>query len=98
GVCLPTTAPSRPRPAGRQIRCPPAGTAAGSLPGPLAGEWIVRAWTSPAACGIYQAWLQRLRIPQRFPHPDWSIADKWIAKELLRQGTPVAAVAELLRW
>jgi hypothetical protein len=54
--------------------------------------------TSSAACDIYQAWLQRLRIPQRFPHTDWSVADKWIAKELLRRGTPVAAVAELLRW
>jgi hypothetical protein len=54
--------------------------------------------TSSAACDIYQAWLQRLRIPQRFPHTDWSVADQWIAKELLRQGTPVAAVAELLRW
>jgi hypothetical protein len=53
--------------------------------------------TLSAARDIYQAWLQRLRIPQRFPHPDWSIADKWIAKELLRRGTPVATVAELLR-
>ena len=50
-----------------------------------------------AARDIYQAWLQRLQIPQRFPRPDWSIADKWIAKELLRRGTPVAIVAELLR-
>jgi hypothetical protein len=30
--------------------------------------------------------LHRLRIPERFPTPDWSIADKWIAKELLRRG------------
>ncbi len=83
----------------RQIRCAPTINATGSLPEPLADEWMVPAsWTSPAACDIYQAWLQRLRIPQRFPHPDWSIADKWIAKELLRQGTPVAVVAELLRW
>ena len=76
----------------------PTVNATGSLPGPLAGEWVVPAsCTSSAACDIYQVWLQRLRIPQRFPHPDWSIADKWIAKELLRRGTPVAAVADLLR-
>jgi hypothetical protein len=80
------------------IRCSPSTVSAtGSLPGPLAGEWMASG-TSSAACDIYQAWLQRLRIPQRFPHTDWSVADKWIAKELLRQGTPVAAVAELLRW
>jgi hypothetical protein len=46
---------------------------------------------------IYRAWLHRLHILQRFPHPDWSIADKWIAKELLRQGASVAAVTVLLR-
>ena len=79
----------------------------GSLPSPFAfitatGSHDCELGSSPsstlsAARDIYQAWLQRLRIPQRFPHPDWSIADKWIAKELLRRGTPVAIVAELLR-
>jgi hypothetical protein len=97
-VGLATNGPLLVQAAERQIRCAATVTAAGSLPGPLAGEWMVPAsCTSSAACDIYQAWLQRLRIPQRFPHPDWSIADKWIAKELLRQGTPVAAIAELLR-
>ncbi len=82
----------------RQIRCVPSTVSAtGSLPG-LAREVVVPASCTPSeASDIYQAWLQRLRIPQRFPHPDWSIADKWIAKELLRRGTPVAAVADLLR-
>jgi len=51
----------------------------------------------PAATGVYADWLRRLRIPQRFPQPDWSIADKWIAKELLRQGTPAPQVAAILR-
>jgi hypothetical protein len=50
------------------------------------------------AGAVYQDWLRRLRIPQRFPQPDWSIADMWIAQELLRQGAPRAAVAALLRW
>ena len=51
----------------------------------------------PAAGSIYAEWLHRLRIPERFPQPDWSIADKWIAKELLRQGMPAPRVAAILR-
>jgi len=51
----------------------------------------------PAAAQIYADWLHRLRIRERFPQPDWSIADKWIAKELLRQGTSVVQVAAILR-
>jgi hypothetical protein len=49
-----------------------------------------------AAAAIYQSWLYRLRIPQRFPQPDWSIADKWIAKDLLRYGTPLSQVHAIL--
>jgi hypothetical protein len=98
-VGLATNGPLLVQAAERQVRCASTVTASGSLPGPLSGEGMVPAsCTSSAAGDIYQAWLQRLRIPQRFPHPDWSIADKWIAKELLRQGIPVADVAELLRW
>lgn len=53
---------------------------------------------TPSAAGrIYAEWLHRLRIPERFPEPDWSIADKWIAKELLRQGMPAGRVASILR-
>jgi len=50
-----------------------------------------------AASQIYADCLRRLHILERFPHPDWSIADKWIAKELLRHGTPVGQVAAVLR-
>jgi hypothetical protein len=53
--------------------------------------------TVSAATAIYRAWLQRLRIPQRFPQPDWSIADLWIAKELLACGTPYAQVQTILQ-
>jgi hypothetical protein len=49
------------------------------------------------AAQIYARWLHRLRILERFPQPDWSIADKWIAKELLRRGTPTPHVAAILR-
>jgi len=52
---------------------------------------------SAMAVRIYAEWLHRLRIPERFPQPDWSIADKWIAKELLRQGLPTARVAAIVR-
>ena len=41
--------------------------------------------------------MDRLRIPQRFPQTDWSIADKWIAKELLRRGMPSAQVQAVLQ-
>jgi RepB DNA-primase from phage plasmid len=49
-----------------------------------------------AARAVYQTWLNRLQIPQRFSHPDWSIADLWIAKELLLHGTPIAQVKSIL--
>jgi hypothetical protein len=53
--------------------------------------------TAPAARTVYQTWLRRLRIPQRFPHPDWSIADLWIAKELLLSGLSAAEVKSILQ-
>jgi hypothetical protein len=49
------------------------------------------------AVAVYQAWLSRLQIPQRFPRPDWSIADLWIAKQLLLQGVPTSRVKSVLR-
>lgn len=53
--------------------------------------------TVPAARTVYQTWLHRLRIPQRFPHPDWSIADLWVAKQLLLSGIPATEVQTILR-
>ena len=53
--------------------------------------------TAAGAANIYAAWLHRLRILERFPQPDWSIADIWIAKELLWRGTPAPHVAAILR-
>jgi hypothetical protein len=46
---------------------------------------------------IYRAWMKRLRITERFPQPDWSIVDLWIARELLARDTPVAEIKALLR-
>lgn len=48
------------------------------------------------ASAVYQTWLQRLRI-QRFSHPDWSIADLWIAQQLLLSGLPACDVKTILR-
>ena len=70
---------------------PPAGDAAAETD--LGAHGVTAAAVAP----IYHSWLQRLRIRERFPQPDWSIVDKWIAKELLRRGTPAARVAAILR-
>lgn len=49
------------------------------------------------ATAIYQACMQRWHILQRFPQPDWSIVDLWVARYLLRQGQPVVQIQAILR-
>jgi len=49
------------------------------------------------ATRIYQGWMQRWRIAERFPQPDWSILDFWIARQLLSQGTPAEQVRAILQ-
>lgn len=49
------------------------------------------------AVSIYQRWLQRWHIRDRFPHPDWSIVDLWLARQLLTQHTPSAQIKAILR-
>jgi DNA primase RepB-like protein len=49
------------------------------------------------AAHLYQACMQRWHIRQRFPQPDWSIVDCWVARHLLRQGWAPAQVHEILR-
>lgn len=46
---------------------------------------------------IYRDCMQRWRIAERFPQPDWSIVDLWIARHLLSQGTPATQVEGILR-
>jgi hypothetical protein len=53
--------------------------------------------TPQGAAVVYQRWVQRWRIRQRFPQPDWSIVDLWLARKLLAQQTPPAQVREILR-
>jgi RepB DNA-primase from phage plasmid len=49
------------------------------------------------ALEIYRGCMQRWRIAERFPQPDWSIVDLWIARHLLSQGTPATQVKDILR-
>lgn len=46
---------------------------------------------------IYQCWMQRWHIVERFPQPDWSIVDLWIARKLLAQGMRAEHVQHVLR-
>jgi hypothetical protein len=49
------------------------------------------------AVEIYQRWIHRWRIAERFTQPDWSIVDLWIARKLLSQGMPAEQVQDVLR-
>jgi RepB DNA-primase N-terminal domain/RepB DNA-primase C-terminal helical domain len=49
------------------------------------------------ATQIYQAWMRRWHIAQRFPRPDWSIVDLWVARALLAQGMSAVDVQQILR-
>jgi hypothetical protein len=49
------------------------------------------------ASQIYQAWMRRWHIARRFPQPDWSIVDLWVARALVAQGAPPAQVQAILR-
>lgn len=52
---------------------------------------------STVLAALYRDCLNRLRIRERYPAPDWSIADRWVARELLATGTDPALVAAVLR-
>jgi RepB DNA-primase from phage plasmid len=49
------------------------------------------------ATTIYRRCMQRWHILERFPQPDWSIVDLWVARYLLAQGTPVPQIHAILR-
>jgi hypothetical protein len=54
--------------------------------------------TSPTeATAIYQGCMQRWHIRERFPQPDWSIVDLWVAKHLLWQGRSAVQAQAILR-
>jgi hypothetical protein len=54
--------------------------------------------TPDQAVAIYQTWLHRLQIQQRFPQPDWSVVDLWVAKQLFWENWSAADVKAILRW
>ncbi|HEY6341571.1 MAG TPA: DNA-primase RepB domain-containing protein, partial [Bryobacteraceae bacterium] len=49
------------------------------------------------AIRIYQSCMQQWHISERFPQPDWSIVDLWVARELLSRGTLPAQVRAILQ-
>jgi RepB DNA-primase from phage plasmid len=50
------------------------------------------------ALRIYCQYVRQWRIAERFPHPDWSIVDLWVARELLAHGRPPAHVQAILQF
>ena len=53
--------------------------------------------TAAQAIAIYQAFMRRWRIAERFASPDWSIVDLWVARALLTQAMSPAQVQDILR-
>ena len=53
--------------------------------------------TASLATEIYQGLIQRWHIRERFPQPDWSIVDWWVARYLLGQRWAPAQVEAILR-
>jgi RepB DNA-primase from phage plasmid len=69
-----------------------------TLPQYAAAASLSTASLDPAAlAALYGDALNRLRIQERYPVTDWSIADRWVARELLISGTDPALVAAVLR-
>ena len=52
---------------------------------------------SAEALAIYHACVQTWRIHQRYPQPDWSIVDFWVARHLLLQGIAPQQIQAILR-
>jgi hypothetical protein len=53
--------------------------------------------TAQAARRIYQHWVERWHIRDRFARPDWSIVDLWLARKLLAMHITPAQVGAVLR-
>jgi DNA primase RepB-like protein len=49
------------------------------------------------ATEIYQSCMEQWRIRERFPRPDWSVVDLWVARYLLSQRWSPAQVQGILR-
>ena len=65
---------------------------------PLVGDPVAPSLVSATqAQHIYQSYVRRWRISQRFQPSDWSIVDLWVARDLLAHGMPLPRVHEVLR-
>jgi hypothetical protein len=53
--------------------------------------------TAAQATAIYQTWVRRWHIAERFVPPDWSIVDLWVARALFARAWPAARVQAVLR-
>jgi hypothetical protein len=53
--------------------------------------------TAAQAIAIYQTFMRRWRIAERFAPPDWSIVDLWVARALLAQAMSPDLVQDILR-
>jgi hypothetical protein len=53
--------------------------------------------TAQGATRIYQRWMQRWHIRERFAQPDWSIVDLWLARKLLAMHISTTQVETILR-
>ncbi len=73
---------------------PPAGL---PLEGTHRDRIHLAAVSAAEAAAIYQGCVHRWRIVERFPQPDWSIVDLWVARHLLGQGTPAVRVQAILQ-
>lgn len=60
---------------------------------PAPASWAI----TEQAQQIYTDCLWQWRIHERFPQPDWSIVDLWVARHLLRQETPAPLVQQMIR-
>ena len=65
--------------------------------GPGSQSGAASAITAAQATAIYQTWMRRWQIAERFAPPDWSIVDLWVARALLAQGWPPDQVQIILR-
>jgi len=74
-----------------------------SIPPPASPFLIDWTTTDPGpasaaeAVAIYQTCMQRWQIRERFPQPDWSIVDLWVARHLLSLGRPAVQIQAILR-
>jgi hypothetical protein len=53
--------------------------------------------TATQAGELYQHWMKRWHIQERFPQPDWSIVDLWVARQLWSQGMAATQIQAILR-